>query len=161
MALSVFCHYSGPTTPMITLAEQGLVFPPGHGPQSEFCHSVFFFFNSRAEQRFVFHPGPHTRASSVVLSILSIAERCRGLFFTRTSYQSEFCHTVSFFFFLNSRAGQSFVFLRVLGRVARQRLSRFTAKVAESPPVSCKLSPRCTDVPDWVTTSAVQATFWG
>ena len=38
--------------------------------------------------------------------------------------------------------------------------SRFTAKVAKSSPVSCKTQPRCTDVPDWVTTFAVQPTFW-
>ena len=49
-----------------------------------------------------------------------------------------------------------------LGRVARQRPSPdlLTADVAESPPVFVQLSPDALDVPDWVTTSAVQSTFW-
>ena len=44
------------------------------------------------------------------------------------------------------------------GRVARQLPSRFTAKVAEEPPVSCtQLSQDAPlDVPDWVITSTVR-----
>ena len=50
-----------------------------------------------------------------------------------------------------------------LGRVARQRPSRFSAKVAESPPVSpVQLSPDAlTYVPDWVTTYVVETTDFG
>ena len=44
-----------------------------------------------------------------------------------------------------------------LGRVVRQRPSRFTAESTQSRATQ----PRCIDVPDWVTTSAVQPTLWG
>ena len=45
-----------------------------------------------------------------------------------------------------------------LGRVSRQRLSRFTAKPAEGPPASC-IQPRCSDVHDWCDNFAVQPTW--
>ena len=45
------------------------------------------------------------------------------------------------------------------GRAARQRPSWFTAKLAESPSVSCN-SAQMHGHPDWVTTSAVKPTFW-
>ena len=47
------------------------------------------------------------------------------------------------------------------GSVARQGPSRFTAKVAKQKVRQSRATqPRCTDVSDWMTTSAVQPTFW-
>ena len=48
---------------------------------------------------------------------------------------------------------------RVQGRVARQHPSRFIARGRKSASL-VQLSPDALTVPDWVTTSAVQPTFW-